>query len=175
MLGYAANAREARKILNNKELVVNGSVVTDPRFPIGLMDIVELKTTKEQFQVTFTKRGKITIIEAGKSKHRLCRVENKKILPGGVTQLNLWGGVNINVKKDEYRTGDVVKLGLADKKIAGKIELKIGAKAFIIGGAHVGETATVKELILKKKPQEVLLEKDEGEFRTRKENVYLIE
>ncbi|TLZ94355.1 MAG: 30S ribosomal protein S4e, partial [Methanobacteriota archaeon] len=40
MLKLCDSAREARHILNNRGVLIDGRVVTDPKFPVGLMDVL---------------------------------------------------------------------------------------------------------------------------------------
>lgn len=175
MLGYAGNMREARTILNARKVLVNGMAMTSSNYPAGLMDVVEITDMKECYIVTLDKKGKIILEKIEKPKYRLCRVEDKKVLRGGKVQLNLWGGENILVGKDDYKTGDVVKLGLADRKIQGKIELKKGALVFVTGGKHAGKKATMESINDKIRPKEVVLKSGKDEFRTRLGNIYAIE
>ena len=72
----------------------------------------------------------------------------------------------------EYSTGDSLKLNLPDQKILEHIRFGEGTRAYLIGGAHVGSTADVKEYIVKRSsmPNEVQF----GEFGTVMSNVFAI-
>ena len=50
MLGYCDTAIEARRIIGNREIMVDGRIVTDPKRPIGFMDVVSIPKTKENFR-----------------------------------------------------------------------------------------------------------------------------
>ena len=56
-----------------------------------------------------------------------------------------------------YNTGDSLKLNLPDQNILEHIRFGEGTRAYLIGGAHVGSTADVKEYIVKRSsmPNEV--------------------
>ena len=157
LLEYAENDREVRNVLNARKIMVNGKIETDRAFPLGFMDILEIPSSKEIFLVTLTKKGRLMLKSIKKADHRLCRLEGKTVLKGGKIQLNLWGGANIIVEKDEYKVGDTIKLALKDKKIKGKIELKEGNSAFIIGGNYIGEQVKIKKIELSGEIKEAIL------------------
>ena len=55
-------------------------------------------------------------------------------------------GRNKIVKKDEYRTGDVIKLSFKDKKIEDTFKFEKGTVSIIIGGSHIGEVASIEDI-----------------------------
>jgi small subunit ribosomal protein S4e len=173
MVGVAANAYEAKKIARARKMLVNGKVRTDPKYPVGLMDMVELPEMKELYQVRITNKGRL-YLHPTKADCRLVRLEDKTVLKGGKMQLN-FGGTNLLVDKDEYKTGDVLKLGLKDGKVKGKIEFKENANAIVIGGAHIGEVAKIKKIEQVGELKEVILTGEKGDFRTRREYVFPVE
>src|SRR3989344_2204224 len=164
---------EIRKILNEGNVKINGKVRRDLKFPATILDVVEIEKLGKVYRVGFNKLGKIALEETSNTKHRLARVENKTKVTGGKIQLNLLDGTNVLADKDEYKTGDVVKLTVPENKVSGKISPHTGANVLVIGGKHIGETAKIKSLHLEKAPKEVVLQGEAGEFRTRFANVHL--
>jgi small subunit ribosomal protein S4e len=135
--------------------------------------VVDLPLAKKTYKILISKKGKLFAKEVENIKERLCRIEGKTILSNGKIQLNLFGSENIIVDKDEYKVGDVLKLGIEDKKVKGNIVLSNGIPALIIGGSHVGETAIIKGIDKSITPTEIMLEDDsKNEIRTRLYNVY---
>ena len=125
MLGYANSSREVKYILEKKNVTVDGIRRRDYRFPVGLFDVLSLNDINEHFRVILDKKGKIDLIKIGKEESmlKLCRIKGKCVVKGKV-QLNLYGGRNIIVKEDEYKTGDAVLLDLSKKnEIKQKIHL----------------------------------------------------
>lgn len=175
MLKTADTIREVRRILSEKNVLVNGVVRTNLRFAVTIMDILEIKKIGKYYRVTFDRLGRVKLEETDKPAYRLARVENKTKIKSGKIQLNLLDGTNVIADKEEYKTGDVVKLSIPDNKLTGKITPKEGANALVIGGAHRGESAKVKALELSKNPKEVILQNQGGEFRTRLNSIHLIE
>jgi small subunit ribosomal protein S4e len=175
MLGYAKTSKEAKRIANLREVLVNGRPETSIKAPIGLFDVIEFPKTKSAFVVKLSRNGKLMFEPTKAKDSRLCRLENKTIVSGGKLQLNLWGGLNVLAGKDDYKVGDTLKIGLKDNKVLGKVEFKEGSNAHIIGGTHVGETANIQKIEQIGNRKEVLLKGEKGEFRTRKEYIYPVE
>ena len=138
-------AREARHILNRRHVLIDGRPVTDPKFPVGLMDVVSLEEAKAHFRMLVDRRGRMSLqaVEAPEAKWKLCRVENKTTVRGGKTQINLHDGRNLLLPKDAHKTGTTLKLGVPDQKVLAHFDLSEGATALITGGKHVGELAHI--------------------------------
>lgn len=175
-LGIVSTEKECKKVLRDGLVLVNGKKRAEKKFAVGLMDCVEIPLEKKAYRMSINKRGILYPEEAEPAKERLARIEGKTVIKKGKVQLNLFGGDNITVDKDEYKIGDVVKLSFKDHKIAGTIVLSNGIPALIIGGSHVGVIATIKGLDKSITPAEAILEdEDKKEIRTRLYNVYPIE
>ncbi|TLZ45265.1 MAG: 30S ribosomal protein S4e [Methanobacteriota archaeon] len=164
MLKTCDTAREARRILNNRGVRVDGRVVTEPKFPVGLMDVLTFDETKAHYRMLVNTRGRMSLvgIDDGESKWKLCRVEDKTTVRGGKTQLNLHDGRNILLAKDAYKTGATLKLGLPDQKVVEHYELKKGSPVLVTGGQHVGEIAHVLDLRPTRNPRANVVTFKEG-------------
>ena len=147
-LNLADTLKETKRILSNNEVIVDGKIIKEYKYPVGLMDVVSIPKIKKYFRVIFDQRGKLTLIpiSSGDAGWKLCRIENKTIIKGKQTQLNLHDGRNIIVKKDEYKTGDVLKIDFEKQKINDKFEFKKETVSMIIGGSHIGEIANIEDL-----------------------------
>lgn len=175
LLKVGNTTKEIRRILREKQLLVNGKVETNHRFAAAILDIIEIPKIGKTYLVTFNKLGKICLAEIKKPSYRVLRIEGKTKQAGGKAQLNLFNGANVLAEKDDYKVGDAVKISIPEGKLTGKISPAEGTKVLVVGGAHIGETATIKSLMLSKKPKEVMLANEAGEFRTIFENIHIIE
>ena len=61
VLKLADNAREAKRIINSGNILVNGIVVKDYKFPVGFMDIIEIPKTGEVYRVLLDKKGRLQL------------------------------------------------------------------------------------------------------------------
>ncbi|HLE53964.1 MAG TPA: 30S ribosomal protein S4e [Thermoplasmata archaeon] len=175
MLKVCDTAREARHILNNRHVLVDGRAVTEPKFPVGLMDVLSLEEMKSHYRMVVDPRGRMALvpIEAAEAKWKLCRIEGKTTVRGGKTQVNLHDGRNVLVGKEEYKTGTTLKVAVPDQKLLGHLELAPGAAALITGGKHVGELAHVLQVQLTRNPRANVVTFKEG-FSTDVDKVFVV-
>jgi len=154
--GYAENAREAKMIIARGEVKVDGRVRRDRRFPVGLMDVVEVPKLNKAFRLVphpmhYLFLHEIPLSEAA---FKLCRIEGKTTVKGGHIQLHLHDGRNILIRvsdprkpvEDVYRTMDVLKLSLPDSAILDHFQLEPGAVAVAIGGKNIGRVGRIVEI-----------------------------
>ena len=139
---YATTAREAKSLIKNGKMLIDGKVRKDDRFPVGLMDVIHIPDTKEYFRVLPDHGGKLRYlaITAEEAQFKLCRIIGKTSLKAGKTQLNLHDGSNvvINTEADKYKVKDVLKIKVPEKEILDSIEFKEMQQVIITGGRSQG-------------------------------------
>jgi small subunit ribosomal protein S4e len=142
------NLREAKRIISNGEILVDGIKRKSYKFPCGLMDVISIPKLKKDYRILFNKIGKLTLvpIKSNNASWKLCRIENKTIVKGNKIQLNFHDGRNQIIKKDEYKTGDVLRITFKDNKINDKYQFEKGTVSMIIGGSHIGEVANIEDI-----------------------------
>lgn len=175
MLKLADTAKEAKRIIANREILVDGRCITDHRFPIGFMDVVSIPKINKHYRVLYDVKGNIRLVEISpeNSSWKLVRIENKTKVRGGKIQLNLHDGRNILLDKNMYKTGDVLKIELPSQKVLAYYPLDRGSIAMIIGGRHRGMLAKIKDYIVTRSPQPNIVRFEEG-FETTKDNVFVV-
>jgi len=147
-LKLADTLKETKRIISNGEIFVDGIIRKNHKYPCGFMDVISIPKIKKDYRVLFNRRGKLILvpISSNEANWKLCRIENKTILKGKKIQLNLHDGKNRIVKKDEYKTGDVLKISFKDKKIDDIYKFEKGTVSMIIGGSHIGEIANIEDI-----------------------------
>ena len=147
ILKCAQTTREVKKLLKFKEVLVDERRVQDHHFPVGLMDVVNLKPANEHYRVVFDEKGNLTAIkiDAKESKLKLSRVKKKTTIKGGKMQINLSDSRNIIVDKGDYKLGDSIVLELPSQKIVNHFKLEKGAAILLIAGKHIAETGVVEK------------------------------
>lgn len=177
-LGVVLTGREARRVIGAGDVMVDGRIVKDHKFAIGYFDIVSLPKEKKSWRVLVDRRGRITLdaIADAEAGFKLARIQNKTTIKGGLTQLNLHDGRNIVVVKDEYKTGDTLKIAVPSQEIQGAIPLKTGGLCLIMGGRHAGEVATLDDIVVKRISGENIaaLKRGDATLRTVKGYVFAI-
>src|SRR5437016_6318082 len=143
---------------------VDGRVVTDPKFPVGLMDVLTLHETKAHYRMLVDTRGRMSLvgIEAGDATWKLCRVEDKTTVRGGKTQVNLHDGRNVVLAKDAYKTGTTLKIHVPGQKVVEHYELGKGAPVLVTAGKHVGQIAHVSDVQRTRNPRANIVTFTEG-------------
>jgi small subunit ribosomal protein S4e len=141
-LKYAKTAKEAKIIIKNGKVLVDGKKRLNERFPVGLMDVVSLPSSGEIYRVLPEQGGRLKLlaIPEEESKTKLCSITGKTTQRGGKVQLNLHDGKNLVItsEQDNYNVHDVLEITLPEKEIREHIEFKEMQQALIIGGRSQG-------------------------------------
>ena len=176
VLKLAKTAREARIIIKKGYVKVDGVVRKEPKFPVGLMDVLTIEKLGQSFRVLPTPKGlDLHPIDGEEVGFKICRIEDKTTVKGGHIQLNLHDGRNVLVRvadptnpvEDVYKTLDSLKLGLPGQEVQDHFRLEEGAYAIITGGKNMGFHGRIIEIRalrgVKKRRFEVELETPKGE------------
>jgi len=147
VLKIAETGKEANLILQNKQVLVDGKIIKDHAFPVGLMDVVSIPQMKKNFRIVVAKDGLIPIeIPETEAKLKLAKIRNKKTLGKGKLQLNLTAGRNILADKKDYSTGDSILIELPENKILEHFKLDKGSTALIIKGSNSGKIVKIEKI-----------------------------
>ncbi len=147
-LGVSATGREAGTAIGAGRVLVDGRIVKDSKFAVGFMDVISIPSLKRAWRVTLDHKARLRMVEVTEKDAgwKLVQIDNKTTIKGGQTQLNLHDGRNLLVKKDDYKTGDVLRIDLPDQKITGHFPLSEGAEVMVTGGQHAAEIAPVANI-----------------------------
>jgi small subunit ribosomal protein S4e len=151
ILGVAHNRREAKKILHSRNVMVDGKIETAVGRGVGLMDV--LTVGENNFRCVLDINGKLRYrpISKKQASSKICRVMGKTTVSGGKTQLHLHDGRNLLFDSNpEYKSGDSVVISLPEQEITSHHKFEEGALAYLTGGSHIGETATVSSREIKR-------------------------
>merc|ERR1719321_2369528 len=88
-LKYALNYREAKTIMIQRLIKVDGKIKTDQKYPAGFMDVVSIEKTKENFRLLYDTKGRFRIhkISPEEASYKLCRVNNVRKGAKGINYL----------------------------------------------------------------------------------------
>jgi len=182
ILRLADTSRDAKKIIKQGEILVDGKPRKDHKYSIGLMDFVEIPKINKKYRIVSTEKDLTTIeLSHNEKPYKLCRIKNKKILKDGILQLNLHDGKNLliktkNSKEDIYKTGDSLLIELPSQKIKEHVGMNKGNLILIIGGQNQGQTAKIKEIVRtrSREPNKVVCKSNGKEFEAIKDYVFVI-
>lgn len=178
ILKLADNAREAKRIINTGNILVDGRIIKDYKFPVGFMDVIQIPKTEDVYRVLPDLKGRLTLhpITVENANFKLCKVSNKTILNNDFNQLNLHDGRNI-ISDEDVNAGDVVKLQIPNQEILEVYNFQEGTIVLVTDGKHTGEIGHIKEIIINKSSNKntTLVENDKKkEFLTLKDYVFVI-
>jgi len=177
VLNIVENANEAKNIIKNGEIVVDGRVIKLYKFPVGLMDVVSLPKLKRSYRIAPSGKGlKAIEISEEESKMKILKVENKTVTKGRKIQLNLHDGRNMLVEKDIYKTGDSLLVELPSSKILKHVKLEAGNTALITKGKNVGDIVKIKEVIVRRsrEPNKVICEIDNKKLEVIQQYIFVV-
>ena len=153
MLGLAKTTREAKKILNDGNIIVNKKIIKEHRFPIGIMDVIEIPKLEKSFVMLYDKQGNFKLQEIKDTSFKLCKIIGKTVVKHGKLQLNLHDSRNILLDKNMYHVGDTIVFDFNNKKIKDAFELKEGCWIMITDGRYKGYIGKVKQILHGKYPE----------------------
>ena len=182
MLQLADNSREAKRILNEGNVVVNGKVRKDRKFPVGVFDIISIPRIKAHYLVLLDKQDKLSLVAIAETaaSTKLCRVNGKRMIKTGAIQLNLHDGRNILPGESgaAIKTHDSLLISIPDNKIVKHFPFEEGNKVIVIGGKQSAQTGVIEEIrkVHSPQPNIVRIKADEGEvsFESREDSVFVV-
>ena len=180
VLKFAKTGKEAKNIISQEKIKVDGKVRRDERFLVGLMDVVSIVDTKKSYRLLPSRKGLLLHpIKSEDEGFKLYRVEDKTVVKGGRVQLDLHDGTSFVIPEDVYQTLDVLKLSIPDRELIEHTKLKVGANAIVIGGKNIGRYGKVSTI--EKSPNQkrrdllVTIEDSNGEqFQTILDFVFIL-
>ena len=155
ILRFAQTREEAKTIVSQGKIHVDGKTRSEDNFPVSLMDVVAIPDANKSFRILPSAKGLILHqIDKEESSFKLCRIEDKTVTRNGHVQLNLNDGSNIQVKvadaknpqEDVYATLDTLKVSLPEKQILEHVKMKEDSFAIITGGKNIGKYGKIVEI-----------------------------
>lgn len=170
-LDLTKTMKEAKKVLNSKEILVDGRRRKDYRFIVGLFDVLSIPEIKKNYRVSLDKNGRLTINEINEHERniKVCKIVGKSIVSGGKVQLQLHDGKNVFTEKPA-KIGDSVVITMPEFKIKEILHLKEGAFVFLTKGKNCGKAGILKEV----KGESAVYSTEEGDVDTKKSNLFVL-
>ncbi len=187
VLKLAETAREATKIVKTRQVTVDGKVITDERYPIGVMDVIGLPSLGAFYRVLPDPTGTLRLVKISKEEAqlKLLRVEGVTTLKGGNFQVHLSDGRNILVKVEDprkpgqlpYKPLDSLLITVPQVTVKDHIEFKEGNLALVIWGRNMGRYGKVESVSRGwgwSRSVVTLIDSSGNKFETSLDNVYVI-
>ncbi len=146
-LGCGQTSRETKKIVNQKAVMVDGTIVKDSHASIGFMDTLKI-SPGTSLRCSLDDKGRLQFIKIpeAETNKKICQITGKRTIKKGKIQLNLSDGRNILIEKNEYAVGDSLLIEVPKQKILEHLPLEKGSTAFLIKGKHISMIGTIDDI-----------------------------
>jgi len=151
-LGLAKTNREAGKVLSQGKVRVDGRARLDDRYPVGLMDIVELSDANLAYRVLPVERKGLSLIRIPKdeAKFKLCKILRKGTATKGQVQFGLHDGRSLIAAaqggEGTYSTNDSLRISIPAQRILNHIKFEKGNFALVVAGRNLGKSGKIIDL-----------------------------
>lgn len=154
MMKFADNSREVNKILREGNVFVNGMMVKDGNFGIGLMDVISFLKIDRHYRVipSTIKSKNLLLKEISKeeAKFKLANVIGKSIIKDNKIQISTDDGYTFLINKDVaeekmINTKDTIVFDISTKNrtIREILKFREGAIALITKGKNKGKEGKI--------------------------------
>ena len=145
VLKLADNEKEASKIIKKGEILIDGRKRKDPKFGIGLFNIIEIPLMKKAYRAVPKNGLSFIEIPEKEAKLKICKIVNKKSLKGNKNQINLNDGRNI-LTEEKYSTHDSLLIEVPEQKIVDHIKFAENSTCMIFKGKNAGKIGKIKTI-----------------------------
>ncbi|KAJ1515117.1 40S ribosomal protein S4 [Coelomomyces lativittatus] len=177
-LKYALTYKEVKLILMQRLVKVDGKIRTDATYPAGLMDVISIPKTNQNFRLIFDVKGRFTIhrISKGEAKYKLCKVKKVMTTSKGVPVIVTHDGRTLRYPDPHLKVNDTVRLNLTTGKIEKYLKFETGNKVLITGGRNMGRVGVITHRERHQGGFDIVHVKDamEHTFATRLVNTFVI-
>jgi len=191
-LKYALTRREIIMIVMRRVIEIDGKVRTDTNYPVGLMDVVRIVKTGEQFRVLYDVKGRFILhrITPEEAKYKLARVirvctANKASIgrnpfkqgqAAAIPYMVTHDGRTIRYPDPLVKANDSIKLDVDTGKVSGHLKFEPGNLAFINKGNNMGRVGVIVSIEKHQGSFDIvhLRDKKGNNFATRLHNVFVI-
>jgi small subunit ribosomal protein S4e len=149
-LKYALTRKESQKIVRDREgmIKIDGKVRRDPRFPLGMMDVVTIEKTNENFRILLDTKGRFLPhrIDQKEAGFKLCKVLRKRIGKEKVPHIVTHDGRTIRYPHPDVQINDSLMYNFSTGEIQSIIKFQNNAIVMITGGNNIGRIGHLQSM-----------------------------
>jgi small subunit ribosomal protein S4e len=177
-LKYALTGQEVKQILKLRQVKVDGKVRTSPFYPAGLMDVISIPKTDENFRLVYDIKGRFTVlpIKADEAKYKLLKVVSRNIGAYNKSYIVCHDGRTISYPDPAIAVNDTVKFNLETGRVDDFVKFEPGVQVMAIRGRNNGRVGTLVSTERHPGSYDIVHVKDVvgHTFATRISNVFVI-
>jgi len=179
-LGYALTSPEVLKILKEKEneVRIDGKVRRNPKFPVGLMDVITIPKTGDKFRVFYDEKRRFTLLKLKDKEinQKLLKIVRVEIGANKIPYCVTHDARTIRFPESSIKVGDTIQYNFETNTIEKHFKLAVGHKALVTMGNNLGRIGIIQSIVKKLGNIAVITLKDEAGhvYNTRVGNVFII-
>lgn len=146
-LRVASTMHEAKRIINDGKIKVDGSTRKDVNFAVGLMDVIELVPANQSFRMV-PKDSELLMpvaIDANEKSVKLAKVTSKVTIKGKKIQYGFHDGKTL-ISDQDLTVGDTCVIQLPKINIINHIKFEVGTLALITTGENAGNIGKIEDI-----------------------------
>ncbi len=145
---FVKTTAESSRVIKDHKVKVNGSQISDPKFPVGLNDVIEITPLGKAFDVSINTHGQVSLQELKNPSEssRNCKVVGKYMAKGKQVMLRLHDGSIIKASDNNVKVGDTLVFDKANA-LKSHIPMKAGSICLVIDGVHTGARGKIVQLV----------------------------
>jgi small subunit ribosomal protein S4e len=147
VLKVATNMHEVKTIVSAGKVRVDGILRRDVKFPVGLMDVINLTPTGESYRLV-PKDSKLLVpvdIQDAERVVKLVKVTSKVTTNGGKIQYGFHDGKTM-ISDQQLSVGDTCLIDLQNSSIKNTVRFEKGNLGLITRGDNAGSFGTIEDI-----------------------------
>ncbi|KAK4337129.1 hypothetical protein RND71_043888 [Anisodus tanguticus] len=177
-LKYALNYHEVVKIVIQRTIKIDGKIRTDKKYPTGLMDVLSIERTGENFRILYDVKGRFILhkISAEEASYKLCRVKKAAVGANKIPYVVTHDGRTIRYPDPMIKANDTIKFDINTGKIIDFVKFEVGQLCLVTGGHSMGRIGTIISRERHPGSFDIIHVKDAvgNTFATRLNNIFVI-
>lgn len=146
VLHLSANSKETRNILNSGQIKIDGVIRRDPRFGVGIMDVLEITSNNDAFRMIPRGSRLLVPVKTKENTIKLLKITSKTSTKGGKIQYGFHDGKSLLQDSMEMKVGDVCLVTVPEMKINNHIKFDTGCSVLVVQGENAGKIGRVEEI-----------------------------
>ena len=147
VLNTVTTLREAKSVIYNGKVIVDGIIRKSLHHSIGLMDVIELQGISDVYRLVPT-HGHVLQpikIDSSEKSKKLVKVTSKTTIKGKKTQLGFHDGRTI-IAENDVNVGDSCLIQIPEQKILDVIKLEKDSLVIVTRGINTGQVGHVNSV-----------------------------
>lgn len=148
ILKVCHNMEEAKEMLVDGKVAVDGVVRKNIGWAVGLMDVLELMPLTQAYRLLPKDTNPLIPIPLSALSEKglkLLRVTGRQHIKGHKTQYGFHDGRTLITDK-QYSVGDSCLIGLAENEVKAHVRLEKGSIVLVTNGENAGAIGTIEEI-----------------------------